>query len=462
MDPRDCPGPLCWGASTMDSVPVPYVPVSYLEDCASRWPERPAVLDAGRVVSFIELRDMVHAAAAALKLEGVRPGSVVAVSLPNVWEYVVLELAIPLLGAVVMPLPLGLGSVEREWALARSGAGLVVGKTEAGGLCSTRYQGRVDPAPPDPGRIVEIALTSGTTGLPKLAALSAGVKQATFEGFTGGLQLSRHDRVLTLSPLMQGIGGMCLYCGRLGAAMVMLREPRFSADHALRVATETRSTLLVGVPTNVIRMLDSPSLATADLAAARCTAVAGAPMPPEVARAWEERTGSRICLFYGTMDAGQLAVGSPSDPIEKRWTTVGRVHDCAEAMITPDGEICMRGPTVQDRYWGEERGPYAEDGWAHTGDLGFIDEDGYLHVSAGSRTSSFGAAPTSARTKSKTLCGSTRAWQTFVWSDGHTVSWGRLSTRSWSRALLSTSPGCVNTWRPWAWPDSSGRNQPRW
>ena len=365
----------------MDSVPVPYVPVSYLEDCASRWPERPAVLDAGRVVSFAELRERVHAAAGALCLEGVRPGSVVAVSLPNIWEYVVLELAIPLLGAVVMPLPLRLGSVEREWALGRAGALLVVRQAEADDLCSTPYQGSVDPAPPDPRRIVEIALTSGTTGLPKLASLTAGLKQATFEGFTGRLQLTRHDRVLTLSPLMHGLGGMCLYCGRVGAALVMLRELHFSAGHALRVATETRSTVLVGVPTNVIRMLDSPSLAAADLSAARCTAVAGAPMPPEVARAWEERTGSTICIFYGTMDAGQLAVGSPGDPTEKRWTTVGRIHDCAEAMITSDGEICMRGPTVQDCYWGEERGPYAEDGWAHTGDLGFIDGDGYLHVS---------------------------------------------------------------------------------
>jgi acyl-CoA synthetase (AMP-forming)/AMP-acid ligase II len=103
-------------------------------------------------------------------------------------------------------------------------------------------------------------------------------------------------------------------------------------------------------------------------------------MAADVARAWEERTGSRVCLFYGSMDAGQLAVGSPSDPQEKRWTTVGRPHDCAELMITPEGEICMRGPTVQRRYWGEDRGPFSEDGWAHMGDLGYIDGDGYLHV----------------------------------------------------------------------------------
>jgi len=128
-------------------------------------------------------------------------------------------------------------------------------------------------------------------------------------------------------------------------------------------------------------MLEASELAAADLQAARCTAVAGAPMPPEVARAWETRTGSRVVSFYGTMDAGQLAVGSPSDPVEKRWHSVGRPHDGVECLITQDGEICMRGPTVQKRFWGEDAGPYSPDGWAHLGDLGFLDEDGFLHVS---------------------------------------------------------------------------------
>jgi acyl-CoA synthetase (AMP-forming)/AMP-acid ligase II len=228
--------------------------------------------------------------------------------------------------------------------------------------------------------VVEIALTSGSTGAPKLASLHAGLKQATCEAFTSRLEVTAEDRVLIMSPLTQGIGGMCLYCLRLGAALVMLREPRFTAEHTLRTAARSRASLLVGVPTNVIRMLDSPSLSETDLSAARCTAVAGAPMPSAVARAWETRTGSRVCVFYGSMDAGQLAVGSPSDPPEKRWTTVGRPHDCAQAMTTSEGEICMRGPTVQERYWGEDHGPYSEDGWVHMGDLGFVDDDGYLHV----------------------------------------------------------------------------------
>lgn len=362
-------------------MPTPHVPISYLEANVAARATAPAVLDAGRIVTFAELRERVHAAATALRERGVGEGDVVAVSLPNVWEHVALELAIPLLGAVVMPLPLNLGTAERTWALERTGARLVVAPPEAEALCAAPYAGRVEPPPPDPRRVVEIALTSGTTGMPKLASLHAGLKQATFEAFTSRLEVTPDDRVLVISPLMQGIGGMCLYCLRVGAALVMLREPRFTPEHTLDVAGGTRSTLLVGVPTNVIRMLESPALGTADLGAARCTAVAGAPMPPAVARAWEERTGSRVCIFYGSMDGGQLAVGSPSDPAEKRWTTVGRVHDCAEAMITPEGEICMRGPTVQERYWGEDRGPYADDGWVHMGDLGAIDAEGYLRVS---------------------------------------------------------------------------------
>jgi fatty-acyl-CoA synthase len=359
---------------------VPFLPVTYLAANAAAGPDRPALLDGDHAITFAQLEERVHAAAAALRERGVGDGDVVAVSLSNVPEYVVLELAIPLLGAIVMPMALNLGEQERRSALERSGARLLLEQPEAEEICAAPYRGRLQPPPPDPHRIVEIALTSGTTGLPKLASLHAGLKQATFEAFTSRLQVTREDRVLPISPLMQGIGGMCLYCLRLGAALVMLRSPRFSAEHTLAVASRARATLLVGVPTNVIRMLQSPALNGADLSAARCTAVAGAPMPPDVAREWEERTGSRVCIFYGSMDAGQLAVASPSDPAEKRWTTVGRVHDCAEVMITPEGEICMRGPTVQERYWGEERGPYSEDGWAHLGDLGHVDEAGFLHV----------------------------------------------------------------------------------
>jgi long-chain acyl-CoA synthetase len=363
---------------------TPNLPLSYVEHHATVGGDRAALIDGERTVGFAELRDRALVAAARLIRSGVAPGEVVGLQLANVWEYPVLELALPRVGAIVLPLPLNLGTAEIGRALAATGARRIVRDQEAAALCADpgAGEGLPDlPAPgPDPDRVVEIALTSGTTGMPKLASLHAGLKQATFERFVKRLGVTRGDRVLVMSPLTQGIGGMCLYGLRAGAALVMLGQPGFDAAHTLRTAGRTRATLLVGVPTNVIRMLDSPVLAEVDLAAARCTAVAGAPMPPAVARAWESRTGSRVVSFYGTMDAGQLAVGSPDDPPKKRWHTVGRPHEGVEWMITGEGEICMRGPTVQRRYWGEESGPLAADGWAHLGDLGFVDEEGYLHV----------------------------------------------------------------------------------
>jgi len=296
---------------------------------------------------------------------------VVGVQLPNTWQYVALELAIPDLGAVILPLPLNLGEHEMRWIEQKAQPSLTIRD-----LSFDSAPGAApDVARPDPDRIVEIALTSGTTGMPKLASLSARLKQVTFEGFTGRLEITERDRVLPMTPLTQGIGGMCLYCLRRGAALVMLREPHWTAEHCLAIARDARATVLVGVPTNVIRMLNHK----VSLPTVRAVAVAGAPLPPEIAERWERSTGIPVLSFYGSMDAGQLAVGSPSDPQEKRWTTVGRPHEAAEWKID-EGEVCMRGDLVQSRYWGEDFGPYAADGWAHMGDLGFVDDAGFLHV----------------------------------------------------------------------------------
>lgn len=343
----------------------PYDPISYLEDQAGM-----AVWDAGREISFAELLEQVRRLQRLLAERGVRPGDVVGVRLPNTWQYVALELAIPDIGAVLLPLPLSLGEHELGWIAGKAKPVLVVDTELSGDAGSSPRL-----ATPDPDRIVEIALTSGTTGMPKLASLSARLKQVTFEGFTDRLGVTHDDRVLPMTPLTQGIGGMCLYCLRKGASLVMLSEPHWTPEHCLEVAKDSRATVLVGVPTNVIRMLNH----RIDLPDVRAAAVAGAPLPPEIAERWEATTGIPISSFYGSMDAGQLAVASPSDPQAKRWTTVGRPHDHAVWKIV-DGEICMRGDLVQDRYWGEESGPYSSDGWAHMGDLGFVDDDGFLHV----------------------------------------------------------------------------------
>jgi long-chain acyl-CoA synthetase len=385
--------------------PVPYDPLSYLRANAAVRGDALAVYDEGEELSFASLCGAVLSLAADLRGRGVRPGEVVAVALPNVWRYVALELAVPALGATLLPLPISLGRLEAEDAIERSGASLVIvgdadtvaetarARTEVVEAAELDAGGEPDEGPfaePDPDRVVQIALTSGTTGRSKLAGLTARLKQLTFEGFTSRLGFGPHDRLLPLSPITQGAGEMCLYALRTGTALIMSHHARFDAERALALAERTRTTVLGGVPTMIGRLLHSPALAGTDLSHLRTTISAGAPLSPATAQAWEERTGSRTCSFYGAMDVGQLAVPSPEDPPEKRWTTVGRPHDGAEVLICDsegnpvapgeEGEICMRGPLVQPRYWREDETPYAEDGWAHFGDLGRLDEDGYLHV----------------------------------------------------------------------------------
>src|ERR1051326_3398911 len=143
--------------------PEPYRPVSYLEWNAERRPHAAAVWD-GEDVSFEELLHQVRWLAGWLFGAGVHPGDVVGVRLPNVWQYVALELAVPETGAAILPLPPGLGEHEMRWILDKAKPRLLV-EHEIHGIAPLP----AITSPPDPDRVVEIALTSGTTGMPKLA-----------------------------------------------------------------------------------------------------------------------------------------------------------------------------------------------------------------------------------------------------------------------------------------------------
>ena len=395
--------------------PVRFDALSYLEANAARAPRGLAIWQDGATTSFAELRNRVWELIAELRRQDATDGAVVAVMLPNVAAYVALELAVPAAGATLFALPAGIGARELASVLTRTRARqLITDDSERGHAAAKIAADLPDPVPvtlaseferaarrgpmterppvarADAERIVEIALTSGTTGMPKLASLSARLKQLTFEGFTARLRIGPEDRMFPLSPITQGVGAICLYAMRRGASLVMLGPGRFDPSRAIAIARQSATTVLGGVPTMLGRMLQSPDAETRSLPSLRLTVSAGSPLAPAVAREWEQRIGGRIGSFYGAMDIGQLAVPDSEDPPEKRWTTVGRPHETAQwRIVAPDGssldpgqagEICMRGPLVQDRYWGESATPFDDDGWAHFGDLGFVDEDGFVHI----------------------------------------------------------------------------------
>jgi fatty-acyl-CoA synthase len=186
-----------------------------------------------------------------------------------------------------------------------------------------------------------------------------------------------------------------LGCTSRGATMIYPSEA-FDAGAVLEAVEAERCTSLYGVPTMFIAALDHPDFARRDLSSLRTGVMAGAPCPIEVMRrVVDEMHMRQVTICYGMTETSPVSFQSRTDdPIERRVTTVGRVHPHVESkIIDPEssavvprgtsGEVCTRGYSVMLGYWENEaatRDAIDAAGWMHTGDLGVMDEAGYVNI----------------------------------------------------------------------------------
>jgi len=243
---------------------------------------------------------------------------------------------------------------------------------------------------------INIQFTSGTTGAPKGATLSHFniLNNAHFTARTLGL--TENDRLCIPVPLYHCFGMVMgtLACATTGTTMVFPSEG-FEPLATLRAVDQERCTALYGVPTMFVAELEAPEFGQFNCSTLRTGIMAGSPCPIEVMkRVVSDMSMSEVTIAYGMTETSPVSFqSSVDDPIEKRVSTVGRIHPHLEVKIVnddgetvpvgTDGEVCTRGYSVMRGYWDDAdrtRDAIDSEGWMHTGDLGRLDQDGYLNI----------------------------------------------------------------------------------
>jgi len=247
-----------------------------------------------------------------------------------------------------------------------------------------------------PDDAINIQFTSGTTGLPKGATLTHFNVLNNGYFVAEAMKLSERDRLCIPVPLYHCFGMVLgvLACVTHGAAMIFPSEG-FEAGAVLEAVSEERCTALHGVPTMFIAELEHAQFKTFDLSRLRTGIMAGAPCPIEVMRKVIDRMNmGEVTICYGMTETSPVSFQSATDdPLEKRVSTVGRIHPHVQVKIIDEngrvvprgtpGELCTRGYSVMLGYWDDEektREDIDPAGWMHTGDLAVIDEDGYCDI----------------------------------------------------------------------------------
>ncbi len=249
----------------------------------------------------------------------------------------------------------------------------------------------------DPDDPINIQFTSGTTGAPKAVVLTH--HSLLNNGFFAGraMRFSESDRLCVPVPFYHCFGMVVanLACLTHGAAIVIPAD-HFEAGATLAAIQNERCTAVHGVPTMFVAELEHPEFERFDLSSLRTGIMAGAPCPPELVRRVMEDMGCReILIGYGQTEASPLThLTHAEDSLERRTETVGtnlphqevKIIDPATGASVPfgaTGEVCFRGYHVMRGYFGQEqetRAAIDERGWLHSGDLGQLDEDGYLRI----------------------------------------------------------------------------------
>jgi fatty-acyl-CoA synthase len=381
--------------------------------------------------SYRELNERVDALARSLVAAELQAGDRLGIWSPSCAEWVLVQFATAKVGVILVTVNPAYRARELAYALRRSGCRMLIA---ARSFKTSDYAAIVDDVRgelPDLERVVlldspewerfaageattgpdlrtradalqfddpiNIQYTSGTTGFPKGATLSHHniLNNGYFVAQTCGY--TEADRVCIPVPFYHCFGMVMgnLACCVRGACMVV-PGPSFEPRRVLEAVAAERCTSLYGVPTMFIAELADPDFASFDLTSLRTGIMAGSPCPAQVMkRVITEMHMEEVTICYGMTETSPVSTQTaPSDELQRRVGTVGRVHPHVEIKLVDPatgrtvqrgkpGELCTRGYSVMLGYW-QQPADTAEAidraGWMHTGDLATMDEAGYVRI----------------------------------------------------------------------------------
>ena len=246
--------------------------------------------------------------------------------------------------------------------------------------------------------IAVLQYTGGTTGVPKGAALSHGNLSANLNQanlwFTGGKATPKQEKMLAVLPFFH-VFSMTVQMNmslQMGAELVML--PKFDLKETLKTIDMEKPTMFAGVPTLYKAIIDCKDVKKYDLSSLKICLSGGAALNENVMKGFKNLTGVELVEGYGLSETSPIAIANPVNG-KKKINSIGMPLPQTEIKITnlefPDqsqpikmeGEICLRGPQVMKGYYNkpaETDNVMDKEGFFHTGDVGYVDEDGYVFI----------------------------------------------------------------------------------
>ena len=363
----------------------------------------PAIVEGSRVLRYGELDPLVRRTGAQLYALGLAPGEVAAVALRDSLEHVVILMSLARAGIVLLPLDWRWTAAEQARVAQHFGARLALvepGRPQPEGLPCIAVDERwgcledqPNPAPefPSGDRPLLISLSSGTTGRPKGPRHNHSHFLARFRVFWVNLGINAQDRFVSATPLYFGGGrGFATAILHTGATLCMFPPP-YEPEALCEEIARRDATAIFLVPTLLRRLLALPDTTLAPFRRMRLVVSSGSALHAEERRALRARLCRGFVEYYSSTEGGGVSYLTADDP-ERFDDSVGRPVfavevQCVDLSHQPlpagrIGRIRYRGPAAAQSYWNDPEASQEafHDGWFYPGDLGMLDEHGYVYI----------------------------------------------------------------------------------